>query len=165
MRAVDVDCNREDSPPGGAHTRSINRKGGFTRIPRIYTKGKRSQSKTWSQKDVGWEFYTNCTNLHEPRLLQGPTRQKWLIGNLFSQQFPPVGLISANSCNSCKAAFLSDFLDPIFLTQDVFPAPIRANSFNSCNARFPVFPVFAFSAAKSSVGAISLTQFTHTSTY
>jgi len=43
MRAVDVDCNREDSPAGGAHTRSINRKerkehkGGFTRIARIHT--------------------------------------------------------------------------------------------------------------------------------
>src|SRR5438128_1626292 len=45
MRTVDVDCNREDSPAGGAHTRSINRK------ERNEHRAGRSQSKTWSQKD------------------------------------------------------------------------------------------------------------------
>ncbi len=51
MSAVDVDCNRRDSPVGRAHTRLVNRKAGFTRIPRIFTKGKRPQSKKFSQKD------------------------------------------------------------------------------------------------------------------
>src|SRR5438876_5228949 len=48
MRSVDVDCNREDSPAGRAHTRLVDSKerkehtGAFTRIPRIYTNRNKS---------------------------------------------------------------------------------------------------------------------------
>src|SRR6266404_4438552 len=87
MRSVDVDCNRDVSRAGRAHTRLVHRK-----ERKEHTAG-RCQSKTWSQKD--------------------------------------------------EKSFVSPFLDPIFLTQDFFPPPLRASSCNSCKAPFAFSAFFA----------------------
>src|SRR5438067_7356099 len=37
----------------------------YTNFTNLHEGGQRPQSKTWSQKDEGGEFHTNCTNWHE----------------------------------------------------------------------------------------------------
>ena len=85
MRAVDVDCNRENSPVGRAPTEGTTRRGAARQTRRMFYRKERkehregrAQSKTWSQKDA--------------------------------------------------KSFVFHFFDPIFLTQDVFPGHLRANS-------------------------------------
>src|SRR6266404_6090485 len=158
MRSVDVDCNRDVSRAGRAHTRLVHRK-----ERKEHTAG-RCQSKTWSQKDE--------------KSFVSPFLDPIFLTQDF---FPPP--LRANSCISCKApfafsaffavknpaftrlinrkehtagrcqsktwsqkdekSFVSHFLDPIFLTQDFFPPPLRASSCNSCKAPFAFSAFFA----------------------
>src|SRR5882672_5416577 len=98
MRSVDVDCNREDSPAGRAHARLLNRKGGFTRIPRIFTNYLQEEAEADWRRPLSlalpsfslFASVQDCGTPDSPLSLLAPVQ-------------PVRQSIRANSCNSCTA--------------------------------------------------------------